>query len=391
MHIALVAGELSGDLLGGGLIAALKARYPQARFSGIGGPAMLQQGLQSLAPLESLAVMGLVEVLRHLPRLIGIRRQLYRTLCADPPHVFIGIDAPDFNLGLERHLRLRGIPTVHYVSPSVWAWRPWRVRKIARAVDLMLTLFPFEAAFYQHHGVPVRHVGHPLADHIPWRQDALQARRTLALDAPETSRCIALLPGSRRGEIDRMGPLFLETAHWLSAQRSELHFLIPAATAPLYQTLTALQADRAPGLPLTVVQGQSHTVMAAADVILLASGTATLEAMLLKRPMVVAYRVAPVTAWIARYLVTLSHFSLPNLLAERPLIPEFFQEAATVENLGRAVLHWLDDRSARAELETAFDALHARLRCNADQKAAEAVAELLERSSSQFRSQNGFY
>lgn len=377
MHIALVAGELSGDLLGGGLIAALKARYPQARFSGVGGPAMIAQGLRSRVPLERLAVMGLVEVLRHLPELIAIRRRLYRHFIDDPPQVFIGIDSPDFNLGLERRLRVRGIPTVHYVSPSVWAWRPWRVRKIARSVDLMLALLPFEAQFFQRHGVAVRHVGHPLADEIPQRGDAAAARRALRLDFSAETRWVALLPGSRMGEIERIGPLFLETAQWLHARRPELRFLVPAATARLHGALAALQAELAPRLPLNLVQGQSREVMAAAEVVLLASGTATLEAMLLKRPMVAAYRVAPVTAWLARRLVTVPHFTLPNLLAGRSVIPEFFQEAATVAKLGPAVLRWLDDAPARAELVTIFDGLHAALRRDASRKAAEAVAELL--------------
>lgn len=379
MHIALVAGELSGDLLGSGLIASLKARYPQARFSGIGGPGMIDQGLKSLVPMERLAVMGLVEVLRHLPDLFTIRRQLYRRLIADPPQAFVGIDAPDFNLGLERRLRVCGIPTVHYVSPSVWAWRPWRVRKIARAVDLMLTLLPFEAAFYRHHGVRVRHVGHPLADLIPLRSDTVTARRSLDLESLADAPLVALLPGSRTGEVGRMGALFLETANWLYARRPDLRFLIPAATSRLHEVLAALQSELAPALPLTLVRGRSREVMAAADVVLLASGTATLEAMLLKRPMVVAYRVAPVTAWIARRLVTVSHFALPNLLAGRELVPEFFQEAATVANLGPAVLRWLDEATVRAGLVAEFDALHAELRRDASQRAAEAIAELLDR------------
>ncbi|QQS55544.1 MAG: lipid-A-disaccharide synthase [Candidatus Competibacteraceae bacterium] len=378
MHIVLVAGELSGDLLGAGLITALRTHYPHARFSGIGGPGMIERGLRSLVPLERLAVMGLVEVLRHLPELLRIRRRLYRELLADPPAVFVGIDAPDFNLGLERRLRIRGIPTVHYVSPSVWAWRPWRVRKIARSVNLILTLLPFEAVFYQRHGVPVRYVGHPLADSISPHNDPLLARQLLHLQAPAEARIVALLPGSRRGEVGRLGPLLLDTATWLWARRPELHFLLPAATPKLFEVLESMRAERVPTLPLTLVHGQPREAMAAADVVLLASGTATLEAMLLKRPMVVAYRVAPVTAWIARRLLTVSHFALPNLLAGRALVPEFVQEAATVENLGSAVLRWLDDATARTELVTEFDALHAQLRCDASRRAAAAVAELLE-------------
>lgn len=377
MHVAIVAGELSGDLLGAGLMTALRVRDPQLRFTGVGGPAMLAQGFQTVAPMERLAVMGLVEVLRHLPDLLALRRQLYRQFIANPPLAFVGIDAPDFNLGLERRLRAHGIPTVHYVSPSVWAWRPWRVRKIARAVDLMLTLFPFEAAFYQKHGVPVRTVGHPLADTIPLRSDPAAARQALGLPAPDEAPVIALLPGSRLGEISRLGPLLLDTAMWLHDRRSDLRFVLPAATSPLHEVLAEMQADRAPGLPLTLVQGQSRAVVAAADVVALASGTATLEAMLLKRPMVVAYRVAPMTAWLARRLVRVSHFALPNLLAGRELVPEFIQEAATVENLGPAILRWLDGPLARDRLTAEFDVLHDLLRRDASRQAADAIMELL--------------
>ncbi len=377
MRIALVAGELSGDLLGAGLIAALKETYPHAEFVGIGGPAMIGQGLTSWTPLERLAVMGLVEVLRHLPELLRIRSRLLERLLADPPAVFIGIDAPDFNLGLERRLRVQHIPTVHYVSPSVWAWRPWRVRKIARAVDRMLALFPFEAAFYERQGVPVRYVGHPLADEIPLNTDRREARRALGLSLPAGTQVIALLPGSRGGEVSRLGPLFLQTARWLLAQRPNLHFLLPAATPALYALLQRLHREQAADLPLTLTQGGSREVMAAADALLLASGTATLEAMLLKRPMAVAYRVVPITAWIARRLVTIRHFALPNLLAGRELVPEFFQEAATATNLGAAVLRWLDDPAAGAALLAEFTALHVELRRDASRQAAAAVAELL--------------
>ncbi|HPF57366.1 MAG TPA: lipid-A-disaccharide synthase [Candidatus Competibacteraceae bacterium] len=377
MHIALVAGELSGDLLGASLIAALKARYPQARFTGIGGPEMIAQGLLSLVSLERLAVMGLVEVLHHLPALFRIRQQLYQQLIADRPDVFIGIDAPDFNLGLERQLRVHGIPAVHYVSPSVWAWRPWRVRKIARAVDLVLTLFPFEAAFYEQYSVPVSYVGHPLADEIPLYSDARKARQQLSLALPAETRIIALLPGSRRGEVSRLAPLFLDTAQWLYAQWPNVHFLIPAAAPQLYAFLEALRSKYAPGLPLTLIQGHSREVMTAADIVLLASGTATLEAMLLKRPMVVAYRVAPITAWLARRLVTTRYFALPNLLAGRELVPEFLQDAATVPHLGAAVLRWLSDTAASEKLVAKFTELHVQLRRNASEQAATAIMALL--------------
>ncbi|MER2529439.1 MAG: lipid-A-disaccharide synthase [Candidatus Competibacter denitrificans] len=381
MHIALVAGEPSGDLLGSGLIAALKQRYPHARFSGIGGAGMVEQGLHTWVPLERLAVMGLVEVLRHLPELSKIRQRLYQQYSADPPDVFIGIDAPDFNLGLEQRLRARGIRTVHYVSPSVWAWRPWRVHKIARAANLVLTLLPFEATFYEKHAIPVSYVGHPLADLIPLQSDPAAVRRSLGVGCATAGLIVALLPGSRLGEVKRLGALFLDTARWLAVQRPDLSFLLPAATPQLYEFLTYLQAERAPALPLTVVRGRAREVMAAADAVLLASGTATLEAMLLKRPMVVAYQVAPLTAWLARRLVTVAHFSLPNLLAGKELVPEFFQEAATVTTLGPAVLRALNDVGARQMLMAEFMALHLALRRDADQQAAQAIANLVETSS----------
>lgn len=376
MKIALLAGEPSGDLLGAGLIEALRKHYPQARFEGIGGAGMIAQGLHSLFPLERLSVMGLREVLGHLPDLVGIRRALYRHFTAAPPAAFIGIDAPDFNLGLERRLRERGIKTVHYVSPQLWAWRPGRVRTIARAVDLVLTLLPFEAAFYREHGVPVRYVGHPLADAIPWQCDRKEARRVLEL--PETGSLVALLPGSRMSEVRLLGPLFIDTACWLWEQRPGLGFVLPAATGRIHRALAAWLASRAPELPVRLIDGRAREAIAAADAVLVASGTATLETLLIKRPMVVAYRMSPVSAWMVARLIKVSRFALPNLLAGRLLVPEFMQQAATVENLGRAVLGWLDDPIAGARLEEEFAALHRVLRCNASEQAAEAVTELLD-------------
>jgi lipid-A-disaccharide synthase len=376
MKIAIVAGELSGDTLGAGLIAALREHYPEACFEGIGGERMLAQGLTSLFPLEELAVMGLVEVLARLPVLLRIRRGLEQRFTARPPAVFIGIDAPDFNLPLERQLRAGGIPTVHYVSPQVWAWRQRRVRKIAHAVDLMLTLLPFEVAFYQDHQVPVRYVGHPLADAIPLQCDRLAARAALGL--PVAGTRLALLPGSRLSEVRRLGPLFVEVAGWLHNRRPELSFIIPAATDRIHAYLAAWLASRAPHLPVRLMAGRARTVLAAADGVLVASGTATLETALLKRPMVVAYQVAPSSAWLARRLLTVSRFALPNLLAGKDLVPEFIQEAATVEKLGTAMLAWLDDPPARARLEQEFTALHQLLRCDASRQAAAAIAELLQ-------------
>jgi lipid-A-disaccharide synthase len=378
VKIALVAGEPSGDVLGAGLIAALRQHYPQAQFVGIGGQLMCAQGLVSAFPLERLSVMGLVEVFAHLPELLHIQKALLRQFTDDPPAVFIGIDAPDFNLRLERRLRASGIPTVQYVSPQVWAWRPWRVRKIARAIDLMLTLLPFEAAFYQSHGIPVSYVGHPLADDIPFNNDRQSARQTLGL-AVDTSPCLALLPGSRLSEVKLLTPVFAATASWLRERKPELRVIMAVATPRIRAYVAALLAQQALNLPVQLFEGCSRTVMTAADVVLLASGTATLEAMLLKRPMVVGYKMNAFTAWIVSRLINIPHYALPNLLAEQRLVPEFMQAAATVDNLGPAVLRFLDQPAACARLDTAFSALHHQLRCDASAQAAAAVSALLSK------------
>jgi lipid-A-disaccharide synthase len=370
MHIGIIAGELSGDILGAGLIHALRASHPDALIEGIGGPQMLAAGFHSHYPLETLSVMGLVEVLKHYPRLKKCRDSLRDHFLQHPPDVFIGIDAPDFNLGLEYALKAAGIRTVHYVSPSVWAWRQYRLRKIARACDLMLTLFPFEADYYQQHNIPVRFIGHPLADDTPLQTDKQAARIRLGL--PD-SVWVAILPGSRRNEVHQLGPPFLETARWLLAQRSDLRFIVPLANAHLKNIFNQQIAQIAPDLPLTLLAGQSREVMAAADVVLMASGTATLEAMLLKRPMVVAYRVAQLTYWLAKLLVHIPYFSLPNLLAGERLVPEFLQHEVIPEKLGAAVLHWLENPAQVEALENRFTELHHRLRLSASQQAAAAV------------------
>lgn len=288
MRIGIVAGEASGDLLGAGLIRAIKQRLPDAVIEGIAGPAMIAQGCTALFPAEKLAVMGFVEVLGRYRELHGIRTQLIRHFLDNPPDVFIGIDAPDFNLGLERVLKEAGIPTVHYVSPSVWAWRQWRLRKIALSTDLMLTLFPFEAAFYEAYHVPVRFVGHPLAEMIPDVPDLQAARIKLGL--PVLGDIVALLPGSRMSEVNALGLTFIHAAQWCAQHRPGVHFLAPLATADTRELFEQLVKTHAPMLSITIIAGRSREVMAAADVVLLASGTATLEALLLKRPMVVAYR-----------------------------------------------------------------------------------------------------
>ena len=376
--IALVAGEQSGDTLGAGLITELQKYWPQAHFLGIGGARMQALGLQPLAPIEALSVMGLIEPLKHLPELIAIRRRLRRRFARHPPAVFIGIDAPDFNLGLEYQLRRAGIPTVHYVSPSVWAWRRWRIKKIARSVDLMLTLFPFEERFYQQSGIPVHCVGHPLADEIPLNTDRMAARQALGL-AEHSGPLLALLPGSRFSEVERLGPLFLQTANWLVRQREDIKFILPAATPAIAQRLQALIKQHAPRLSIHLIDGQARIVMAVADAVLLASGTATLEAMLIKRPMVAVYQTAPVTAWLARRLVKAPYFGLPNLLAGERLVPEFFQEQATIENLGGAMLVLLDGGQANENLQQRFTQLHQELRRNASARAASAIVDLLKR------------
>lgn len=370
--IALVAGEASGDILGAGLMRALKAREPGVRFIGVGGPLMEAEGLRSCFPMERLAVMGLVEVLGRLRELLARRKALIETLLEARPDVFIGIDAPDFTLAIEARLHKAGIKAVHYVSPSVWAWRQKRVLKIREGCDLMLTLFPFEARFYEEQGVPVRFVGHSLADQIPLQADREQARRALglAVEGP----LVALMPGSRGGEVRRLGELFFETAERLLQARPGLRFVLPCASPERRSQLEALLAERS--LPVTLLDGQSHQALAACDAVLIASGTATLEALLYKRPMVVAYRLAPLTWWMLKRMVKSPYVSLPNLLAQRKLVPELLQDAATPETLAAALLPLLDNP---AEQTAGFDAIHRTLRQDASNQAADAVLQLLKR------------
>ncbi|MHA6196853.1 lipid-A-disaccharide synthase [Pseudomonas wadenswilerensis] len=368
--VALVAGEASGDILGSGLMRALKARHPEIRFIGVGGPLMEAEGLDSYFPMERLAVMGLVEVLGRLPELLKRRKLLIQTLIAEKPDVFIGIDAPDFTLNIELKLRQAGIKTVHYVSPSVWAWRQKRVLKIREGCDLMLTLFPFEAKFYEEQGVPVRFVGHPLADTIPLDADRQAARQALGLlDGP----LVALMPGSRGGEVGRLGALFLDTAQRLRELVPGVRFVSPCANPTRRAQLEQMLAGRE--LPLTLLDGQSHQALAACDAVLIASGTATLEALLFKRPMVVAYRLAPLSYWILKRLVKSPYVSLPNLLAQRLLVPELLQEAATSEALAQTLAPLLRDGTQQTE---GFDQIHRTLRRDASNQAAEAVLALLE-------------
>ena len=379
MRIALVAGEPSGDFLGAGLIQALARRYPEARFEGIGGPGMQAAGLVSHHPLEALSVMGIVEVLGHLPGLLAIRRDLRRRWRADPPDLFIGIDAPDFNLGLERSLHRAGVPTAHYVSPTVWAWRSGRIRRIRGAVDRMLCIFPFEADYLEARGVSARFVGHPLADAIDPEGMRDTARASLGIGPQET--LVALLPGSRGSEVKALLPVFGEVAARLAAAAPGRRFVIPAATPALQARIEAMLAERATGPPIEVLCGQARTVLAAADAGLIASGTATLEAMLLHCPSVMAYRVNRLTAAIIRRSLKVRHFAMPNLMAGESLMPEFVQDRATAGNLAAALGELLDSSEQRTAMATRFAALHHELRRDAGERAAEALGDLLTHSA----------
>ncbi len=374
LSFALVAGEASGDLLGAALIREIKQHHPDARCYGIGGPMMMAEGFESLFPMERLSVMGLVEVLGRLKELLGIRKQLRETFVADKPDVFIGIDAPDFNLPLERMLKSAQIPTVHYVSPQVWAWREGRLKKIRRSVDHMLALLPFEAKYYQGHGVPVTFVGHPLADQIAWNPDAVSARN--ALDIPVNKPVVALLPGSRKAEVARLGALFLETASLLRKQQPELQFVVPCANEKRKQQLLPM-LEQYPDLDVTVAVGETSNMMAAADAILIASGTATLEAALHKRPMVISYKMAPLSFAILSRLVKVEHVGLPNLLASKPCVPELLQDDATPEALCEAMIKALSDNSWRSQLIEEFTGIHQTLERDASALAYGAVMSVI--------------
>jgi lipid-A-disaccharide synthase len=374
IHIGIVVGEASGDILGAALIVELRKLYPNAEFSGIGGPRMLELGFHSYFPQDRLAVMGLIEPLKRLPELLRIRKFLREHFIANPPAVFIGIDSPDFTIPLERSLKENNIKTVHYVSPSVWAWRQKRIFKIAKSVDLMLTLLPFEAAFYEKHNVPVEFVGHHLADELPEHVDKFQARRELGI--PEHARVVALLPGSRASEVERMGSLFMHTAVFCLEQDPDLLFYIPAANSDRYRQLH-LQLNDYVDFSITLFNGNSHKVMAAADVVLLASGTVALEAMLLKKPMVVAYKMAPLTFKILSWLIKTPYVSLPNLLAGKLLVPELLQDHATPEKLSAAVMNYFENPEETQQLINTFAQMHVILKRDASVRAAAAIAKLI--------------
>jgi lipid-A-disaccharide synthase len=381
LRVGLVAGEASGDTLGADLIHSLRRRAPDTQFFGVAGPKMQAAGCESWEPAESLAVMGLFDVLRDLPRLARLLARVKRMFLTARPDVFIGIDAPDTNLRLARTLHAAGIPTVQYVSPQVWAWRQGRARKIRDSVDLVLCLLPFEKRFYDEHGIRAEFVGHPLADAIPQQIDREAARRALGLD--QNSSIVALLPGSRRGEVARLGADFAATARWLAAQRPDLKFIAPMASAATRQIFSEVLRRDAPGLDVLMIDGQATTALSAANVVLVASGTASLEAALCKRPMVVVYRLGALTGWVLTRLnlVKSKFFAQPNLLADQRVVGEYFQDQIIPESIGAELLMWLDDTERRSALEREFSRIHADLRRGAGTRAAQAILDLLNTRS----------
>jgi lipid-A-disaccharide synthase len=374
VQLALVAGEASGDLLAGLLLAGLRRRWPDLQTAGIGGPRMAAHGFQAWWPHERLAVRGYVEVLRHYREIKGIRDALGDRLLRERPAAFIGVDAPDFNLGLERRLKAAGIPTIHFVCPSIWAWRGGRARRMAQSCDHVLCLFPFEPALLERHGVPATFVGHPLADAIPLAPPRAEARQMLGLRPEEP--VVAVLPGSRRSEIAHIAPRFLAAAHRLWRQRPGLRLVLPVAPG-LRALVDPLVAQHAPGLPIQVLDGQSHTALAACDVTLIASGTATLEAALFKRPMVIGYHMNGLTWQIMKRMRYQPWVGLPNILCREFVVPEFIQEDCEPRALAEATARWLDDPQAGAALAARFEQLHHGLRRDTARSATDAIAQVL--------------
>lgn len=370
--IAIVAGEASGDLLGSHLIRALKKRRPDIEFVGIAGPKMQAEGAKSLFPMEQLSVRGYVEVLRHLPGLLSLRKQLRRYFLQTRPDLFIGIDAPDFNFSLERSLKKKGIPTIHYVSPSIWAWRKGRIKKIKSAVSHMLALFPFEPAIYQDAGIQVSYVGHPLADILPITPDMQAARESLKL--AQSARVIAMLPGSRQSEVKQLAGLYVKTARLIAEQQADTVFLVPLVTREtraIFQQ--AIYENNAEDLPLQILFGHAHMAMEAADAVIVASGTATLEAALIKRPMVITYRMPALSWFLLKRMNYLPYVGLPNILAGRFVVPELLQHDATPEKLSDATLRMINDEALMKDIREEFTRMHQLLRQNTEEKAADAI------------------
>lgn len=377
LRIAIIVGEHSGDILAAGVMEAILQQRPDTEFFGIGGPRMQALGFDAWFDMEELAVMGLVEVLGRLPRLLSIRKQLMTRLLASPPDLVLGVDAPDFNLPVEHKLKQAGLTTVHYVSPSVWAWRQKRIHKIAAATDLVLALLPFEKAFYDKYQVPCRFVGHTLADQMPLEPDKSAAKSALGLAEQPV---LALMPGSRSNEIKLLSPAFLQAAERLKAQQSELQLVCAMVTEQKAELFAAIKQQVAPELPIRVVVGQSRALLTAADAVFIASGTATLEAMLAKCPMVVAYKLNAVTYQLAKWLVKIDYFSLPNLLANQPLVAELLQEQVTPDALVAAMQPLLGEAGTR--LMQQFTALHQQLACDASEQAADAILTLIAKRGS---------
>ncbi len=374
MKIGIVAGEASGDLLGARLIQALKTHTPDLIVEGMGGHLMAAEGCRCLYDSERLSMMGFIEPLFHLPELIRLRRHLVQHFIQMQPDVVIGIDSPDFNLGLELKCRAAGIPVIHYVSPSVWAWRQGRIKKIKKAVNLMLTLFPFEAAFYEKHHVPVRYVGHPLAENIPLQPDVQAARAALTISP--TAQVIALLPGSRRQEIKMMGTVYLQAAKLLFQKNPNLVFVTAQANEARYREFYDLAKTIAPELPLMFTLRRASDVISAADAVVVTSGTATLEVMLHKKPMVIAYRMSRFTHWLAKRLVKTKFIGLPNLIADRALVPELIQEKASPENIANHLENYLNNPAFVQTLQTEFTALHQQLKMASQEMMVEAVKQV---------------
>jgi len=378
LRVGMVAGEASGDQLGAHLIEAIKARGRPVHFAGIGGPRMMNQGFHSHYPMEKLSVRGITEALLHYREILGIRTRLAKDLLAERPDLFIGIDSSEFNLGLERQLKDAGIPTMHYVSPTIWAWRRWRVRRVARAVNHILVMFPFEAPLYEKIGVPVTYVGHPLADIIPEKPPRDEARAQLRL--PSGKLIVALLPGSRRSELQYMATTFVLTAHRFRQEVHDVHFVVPVVTRETRDIFErALYEQQRTDLPLTLLFGHSHEALAAADMALVASGTATLETALFKTPMVITYRQSPLSWHLMRSLAYLPYVGLPNVLAGERLVPELLQDEATPAALCAALINLLRDGEAQRRQRERFAEFHQLLRCNAAERAAEAVFKVLEK------------
>jgi lipid-A-disaccharide synthase len=375
--IAIVAGEASGDMLGAAIVRALKGRWPGLEFHGIGGPRMMAEGVVSHYPMEKLAVRGYIEVLKSLREILAIRGGIRRMLLANPPDLFIGVDAPDFNLGLEARLKAAGIPTVHYVSPSVWAWRAERVPAIGRSVDRILVLFPFEEEIYRKAGIAATYVGHPLADEIPLKPQVEEARAQLRL-GPNTL-AVALLPGSRMSELELHADLFIETARLLHASRPELRFFVPLATRETRDLFEArLYEKGATDLPLQVLFGHARLALQACDAAIVASGTATLEAALARCPMVITYRLNPLTYRLVMRRALLPYFGLPNILSGEFVVPEVLQDKATPANLAQALGELLDSPEARARMRSRFASLHESLACGHDARVVEALETYIE-------------